>query len=148
MTNIGVGLARTMSSAIGMLVLVLTSGSHRAEAAALDDVVERYRPYLTEGIDQAMAGARDLQSKIAAHDLVGARRAWLAARAGWERSEVFTAGFVPELDSEIDAWPNATTGFTRSKQTCSAPERPMTRAKPRRWSSISAISMTGCAAYP
>jgi len=111
MTDIGVGLARNMSSAIGMLVLVLTLGSHRAEAAVPDDVVERYRPYLTEGIDQALAGARDLQSKIAAHDLAGARRAWLAARAGWERSEVFTAGFVPELDSEIDAWPNATSGF-------------------------------------
>jgi iron uptake system component EfeO len=95
-----------------MLVLVvLASGSHRAEAVGLDDAVERYRPYLIEGIDQALAGARDLQSKIAAHDLAGARRAWLAARSGWERSEVFTAGFVPELDSLIDAWPNATTGF-------------------------------------
>ena len=112
MIDIGLGLARTISSAIGMLVLVLlTSGSHRAEAAALDDAVERYRPYLIEGIHQALAGARDLQSKIAAHDLAGAKQAWLAARAGWERSEVFTAGFVPELDSEIDAWPNATTGF-------------------------------------
>jgi iron uptake system component EfeO len=112
MIDIGLGLARTISSAIGMLVLVLlTSGSHRAEAAALDDAVERYRPYLIEGIDQALASARDLQSKIAAHDLAGAKQAWLAARAGWERSEVFTAGFVPELDSEIDAWPNATTGF-------------------------------------
>jgi iron uptake system component EfeO len=112
MIDIGLGLARTISCAIGMLVLVLlTSGSHRAEAAALDDAVERYRPYLIEGIHQALAGARDLQSKIAAHDLAGAKQAWLAARAGWERSEVFTAGFVPELDSEIDAWPNATTGF-------------------------------------
>jgi len=33
------------------------------------------------------------------------------ARAGWERSEVFTAGFVPELDAQIDAWPNADGGF-------------------------------------
>jgi iron uptake system component EfeO len=112
MTDIGLGLARTLRPAIGMLVLVaLVSGSHRAGATALDDSVERYRPYLIEGIDQALAGARDLQSKIAAHDLEGAKRAWLAARAGWERSEVFTAGFVPELDSQIDAWPNATTGF-------------------------------------
>jgi len=112
MIDIGLGRARATSSVIGMLVLaLLTPGSHRAEAAALDDAVERYRPYLIEGIDQALAGARDLQSKIAAHDLAGARRAWLAARAGWERSEVFTAGFVPELDSQIDAWPNATTGF-------------------------------------
>jgi iron uptake system EfeUOB component EfeO/EfeM len=35
----------------------------------------------------------------------------LSARAGWERSEVFTAGFVSELDAQIDAWPNADTGF-------------------------------------
>jgi hypothetical protein len=27
------------------------------------------------------------------------------------RSEVFTSGFVPELDSQIDAVPDATTGF-------------------------------------
>ena len=112
MTDVGLGLARTIRSAIGMLVLVLLMpGSHRAEAAAVEDAVERYRPYLIEGIGQALAGARELQSRIAAHDLEGAKRAWLAARAGWERSEVFTAGFVPELDSLIDAWPNATTGF-------------------------------------
>ena len=30
---------------------------------------------------------------------------------GWERSEVFTAGFVPDLDRNIDAWPDATSGF-------------------------------------
>ena len=28
-----------------------------------------------------------------------------------ERSEVFTSGFVPELDQSIDAWPDATKGF-------------------------------------
>jgi iron uptake system EfeUOB component EfeO/EfeM len=112
MTDIGLGLARTIGLAIGMFALVLlTPGPLRADAAAPDDTIERYRPYLIEGIGQALAGARDLQGKIAAHDLAGAKRAWLAARAGWERSEVFTAGFVPELDSEIDAWPNATTGF-------------------------------------
>jgi iron uptake system component EfeO len=105
-------LARASSSVIGMVVLaLLASGSHRVQATALDDAVERYRPYLIEGIGQALAGARDLRSKAAAHDVAGAKQAWLAARAGWERSEVFTSGFVPELDSQIDAWPDATTGF-------------------------------------
>ena len=99
----GLRLARALSSVIGMVVLaLLVSGSHRAQATALDDAVERYRPYLIEGIDQALTGARDLRSKAAAHDVAGARRAWLAARAGWERSEVFTSGFVPELDTQID----------------------------------------------
>ena len=56
-------------------------------------------------------GARDLRERVAAKDMPGARKAWISARAGWERSEVFTAGFVPELDAKIDAWPNADSGF-------------------------------------
>jgi iron uptake system component EfeO len=82
-----------------------------AETAALDDAAERYRPYAIEGIGSALAGARDLRERAAAKDLSGAKKAWLSARAGWERSEVFTAGFVPELDALIDAWPNADSGF-------------------------------------
>lgn len=93
------------------LLLVLTAGISRANAAPLDDAAERYRPYLIEGIGQALAGVRNLREQIAAKDLAGARKAWISARAGWERSEVFTAGFVPELDAQIDAWPNADSGF-------------------------------------
>src|SRR3984885_14863277 len=93
------------------LVLALAVGARTAAAAALDDAAERYRPYAIEGIGSALAGARDLREHLAAKDLAGARKAWLSARAGWERSEVFTAGFVPELDARIDAWPNADSGF-------------------------------------
>src|SRR5882724_13664019 len=91
------------------LLLVLTVGT--AIAAPLDAAAERYRPYMIEGIGQALTGARNLRERIAAKDLTGARKAWISARAGWERSEVFTAGFVPELDVQIDAWPNADSGF-------------------------------------
>jgi iron uptake system component EfeO len=94
-----------------LLSVVLATGTRSASAAPLDEAAERYRPYLIEGIGQALAGARDLRARIAAKDLTGAKKAWISARAGWERSEVFTAGFVPELDSQIDAWPNAVTGF-------------------------------------
>jgi iron uptake system EfeUOB component EfeO/EfeM len=83
----------------------------QAEAGGLDAAAERYRPYMIEGIGSALDGARDLRERIAAHDLASAKKAWLSARAGWERSEVFTAGFVPELDAQIDAWPNADSGF-------------------------------------
>src|ERR1700721_776611 len=93
------------------LVLALAVGARVADAAALDDAAERYRPFAIEGIGSALAGARDLRERAAAKDLTGARKAWLSARAGWERSEVFTAGFVPELDALIDAWPNADSGF-------------------------------------
>ena len=80
------------------LLLALAVGTRVADAAALDDAAERYRPYAIEGIGSALAGARDLRERAAAKDLQGARKAWLSARAGWERSEVFTAGFVPELE--------------------------------------------------
>ena len=96
--------------ALSLLLLALAC-ARTAAAAALDDAAERYRPYAIEGIGSALAGARDLRERVAAKDLAGARKAWLSARAGWERSEVFTAGFVPELDALIDAWPNADSGF-------------------------------------
>jgi len=90
---------------------MLAARAGSSNAAPLDEAAERYRSHVTEGIGQALEGARDLRGRIAARDLTGARKAWIAARAGWERSEVFTAGFVPELDTQIDAWPNAETGF-------------------------------------
>src|SRR5579859_6346802 len=93
------------------LFLALAVGARVADAAALDEAAERYRPFAIEGVGLALAGARDLRERAAAKDLAGARKAWLSARAGWERSEVFTTGFVPELDAMIDAWPNADNGF-------------------------------------
>jgi iron uptake system component EfeO len=97
--------------ALSLLLLALATSGRVAMAAALDDAAERYRAYAIEGIGSALSGARDLRERAAAKDLAGAKKAWLSARAGWERSEVFTAGFVPELDALIDAWPNADSGF-------------------------------------
>src|SRR5580692_8890835 len=94
-----------------LALLVLGTGVRATMAAPLDDAAENYRPYMIEGIGQALAGARVLRERAMAGDLIGAKKAWISARAGWERSEVFTAGFVPELDAQIDAWPNADSGF-------------------------------------
>jgi iron uptake system EfeUOB component EfeO/EfeM len=80
-------------------------------AEALAETAEQYRPIMAEQIDQSLAGARLLRERIAAGDLEGAKAAWIEARVGWERAEVFTSGFVPDLDREIDAWPNALLGF-------------------------------------
>jgi iron uptake system component EfeO len=102
---------RDVRVAACLVLLALETGMRVAAAAPLDEAAERYRPYLVEGIGQALAGARNLREQIAAHDLAAAKKAWISARAGWERSEVFTAGFVPELDAQIDAWPNADSGF-------------------------------------
>lgn len=82
-----------------------------ARAETLDAAAERYRPYMIEAIDRSLAGARELRERIDAGDIEGAKKAWIDARIGWERAEVFTSGFVPDLDQEIDAWPNALMGF-------------------------------------
>jgi iron uptake system component EfeO len=97
--------------AIGMSGLALVVGTPAAQAARLDEAAERYRPYLIEDIGGAEAGARRLRDCLADGNLEGAKAAWVAARVGWERSEVFTSGFVPDLDKDIDAWPDARTGF-------------------------------------
>lgn len=94
---------------VGAMLLAFTIGAAHAEA--LDGPAEQYRPLMIEEIGQALAGAKTLNERIAAGDLDGAKKAWIAARIGWERAEVFTSGFVPDLDEEIDAWPNALTGF-------------------------------------
>lgn len=98
-----------MTAACAVLIGLCSSG--RANASALDDGAARYRAVTIDSIGEALDGARALRDRAAAGDLAGARQAWIAARAGWERSEVFTAGLVPELDALIDAWPNATSGF-------------------------------------
>jgi iron uptake system component EfeO len=105
----GVARARRVLTIVAFCLGVLIALPCRADP--LDDAAERYRPYMVEQIDQSLAGARALRDRLAANDTDGAKREWIAARVGWERAEVFTSGFVPELDAEIDAWPNATLGF-------------------------------------
>src|SRR5262245_12435261 len=105
---------KAAESWVRLLVLgavVALAAAPQAGAAPLEAAAESYRLYLIDDIGQALAGARALRERLAARDLDGARKAWVAARAGWERSEVFTSGFVPELDQQIDAWPNASHGF-------------------------------------
>lgn len=80
-------------------------------AEALDGGIERYRVTLVADVGHALAGARALREGAAAGDAAAAKRSWLDARVGWERSEVFTTPFAPELDRAIDAWPDGAAGF-------------------------------------
>ena len=85
-----------------------TSYAPAAGAVSLDEVVERYRGYLIEDIDRTLAGTRALRGRMKAGDLEGAKRAWIEARVGWERSEVFTSGFgaahsIPEARRALEA---------------------------------------------
>jgi iron uptake system component EfeO len=82
-----------------------------AQGEPFDAAVEVYRLAMIDNIGQALSGARDLRDALSMHDFINARKAWIGARVGWERSEVFTSGFAPDLDEAIDAWPDANSGF-------------------------------------
>jgi len=100
---------RWRAAALGVLGVIALAAN--AGATPLETSAENYRRYLIDDIGRALNGTRTLRERLVAADLDGAKRAWIEARVGWERSEVFTSGFVPELDQQIDAWPNATEGF-------------------------------------
>jgi iron uptake system EfeUOB component EfeO/EfeM len=82
-----------------------------APTASFDTAIERYRSELVADVDQSIVSVQKLRDNVASGDLAAARQAWIEARVGWERAEVFTSGFAPELDRDIDAWPNGPTGF-------------------------------------
>jgi iron uptake system component EfeO len=103
-----VGSAMRLTALCIMLSAVAVPAVH---GEPFDDAVELYRLAMIEDVGQALSGARDLRDKLSQQDIAGARKAWIDARVGWERSEVFTSGFVPELDEAIDAWPDAAAGF-------------------------------------
>jgi iron uptake system component EfeO len=96
------------------VMMATQSGATSATSLAggsLDSAAEHYRPALAAAVEQSLTGAQTLRERIVAKDLEGAKKAWIASRVGWERSEVFTSGFTSELDAAIDAWPSAVTGF-------------------------------------
>ena len=97
--------------AVFVCFFIATTWAPNAGASSLDGAAERYRRYLIDDIGRSLVGTRTMRERMEAHDLEGAKQAWIEARIGWERSEVFTSGFVPELDQQIDAWPNAFHGF-------------------------------------
>jgi iron uptake system EfeUOB component EfeO/EfeM len=82
-----------------------------ADPASLDAAVVIFKPQVGEWIAESLEQARLLRERVAARDLPGAQQAWLAARGGWERAEVITDEFFPDLDAAIDAWPDGKTGF-------------------------------------
>jgi len=102
-TALGVRCALTARRFTVAGFILLGVVASQASASAFDRNVEHYRTQIAEDIGQALAGARRLRDCITADDLEGAKKAWISARGGWERSEVFTSGLVPELDEKIDA---------------------------------------------
>jgi len=95
------------AAAAGLVGAKADTGS----SASFDTAIERYRVLLVADVDRSVTSVEKLRDSVASGDLATARQAWIEARVGWERAEVFTSGFAPELDRDIDAWPNGPTGF-------------------------------------
>jgi iron uptake system component EfeO len=81
------------------------------DALPLEMAAAAFKPYVLEQISRCLDTVKSMSERIAAHDLAGAQRSWLAARSDWEGSEVITNEFFPDLDRKIDAWPDADKGF-------------------------------------
>jgi iron uptake system component EfeO len=94
--------------------LVLNALAFACEARAapsLEASAAGFRPYVLDAITRCLTAVQAMRDRIEAHDLAGAQQAWIAAREGWEGSEVVTNEFFPQLDRAIDAWPDADEGF-------------------------------------
>jgi iron uptake system component EfeO len=87
------------------------SGVANAGSNELDTAAAEFRSYALAQVGQSLAVVRRMRERVEAHDLPGAQAAWIAARGGWESSEIVTAEYFPDLDRAIDAWPDATRGF-------------------------------------
>jgi iron uptake system component EfeO len=105
------GMKMKITACTAVLMMSVTLSARSTAPASLDSAAERYRPELAAAVEQCLTGAQTMRERILAKDLDGARKAWIASRIGWERSEVFTSGFTSELDAAIDAWPSAVAGF-------------------------------------
>ncbi len=105
-----IGLATSLGAAV-VLFNPAAAATDSAPAASLNAGIARYRSQLTADIDRSVTEVQRLRASLASGDVAAAKQAWIEARVGWERSEVFTSGFAPELDRAIDAWPNGASGF-------------------------------------
>lgn len=106
-------ICRLAASVVCWCALVATAGGAASGSATgeLNAASAQFRSYVLEQTAGSLVAVRAMRDRVAAHDLPGAQRAWLAARAGWESSEIVTSECFPDLDRAIDAWPDGERGF-------------------------------------
>jgi iron uptake system component EfeO len=101
-----------MIAATGCLwAMTAGAGTYAFDASSLDSAAAGFKPYVLEQIGRCLSATKTLRERITVSDLAGAQAAWLAARGGWEGSEVITNELFADLDRKIDGWPDAEQGF-------------------------------------
>ena len=96
--------------------------------AKLDEAAAAYKKLATADIDSLVVNSDKMLAALQANDIPTARQAWIDARAGYERSEIFTIKF-PSLDAAINSWPNSETGFHGIEAKLFAPGAPLPLAE-------------------
>jgi iron uptake system EfeUOB component EfeO/EfeM len=94
-----------------LAALSMTAAPRLAHASSIDDAAEAYKVAAQADIDSIVTGSEKLVEALKKGDISAARQAWIDARVGYERSETFAEPLFPDLDSAIDTWPEAKTGF-------------------------------------
>jgi iron uptake system EfeUOB component EfeO/EfeM len=107
------GVSRVVRATVvcGAALAFVFGGAAYADDAALTKGAAAYKPYAVRHIDDALAGAKELQAAVKAGDVKAAQAAWIKSRKGWEAAEPITGEFFSDLDEAIDAWPDATKGY-------------------------------------
>ncbi|MEA2782702.1 MAG: iron uptake system component EfeO, partial [Rhodospirillaceae bacterium] len=77
----------------------------------LDRAAAVYKQQTSADIDSTIAGVEQLLAALQNKDVAAARQAWINARVGWERSQVFTSSLFRDLEQKINGWPDAKAGF-------------------------------------
>jgi len=122
-----------LAGAPGILLAEPNSSSERQPGkgmdadleAKLDELAAVYkRDVATPNIDSLVANSDKMLAAMQAGDVTAARQAWIDARTGYERSEIFTIKF-PSLDAAIDSWPNSETGFHGVEAKLFTPGQPL-----------------------
>jgi iron uptake system component EfeO len=77
----------------------------------LDRAAAVYKQQTSADIDSTIAGVEQLLAALQNKDVAAAHQAWINARVGWERSQVFTSSLFRDLEQKINGWPDAKAGF-------------------------------------
>jgi len=92
--------------------------------AQLDQAAAAYKQTAAADIQSVVAGVERIVAALQQGDIASARQAWIDARVGWERSEIFTVDLFPDLDKAIDDWPHVRAGFHALEARLFAPNQP------------------------
>jgi len=102
---------RLVMGLVAGAALVVFGAIAHADDTALTKGAANYKPYAVKHIEEALAGAKELQAAVKAGDVKAAQAAWIKSRKGWEASEPITGEFFSDLDEAIDAWPDSKKGY-------------------------------------